>query len=54
MRELGSPLDKIKFKNGADSIFIDFIKRCLVYDPMKRMTPDEALRHSYLRNFQQY
>jgi hypothetical protein len=32
MRELGSPLDKMKFKNGADSIFIDFIKVSKISD----------------------
>lgn len=28
-----------------DPIFLDFIEKCLEWDPVKRLTPDEALRH---------
>ncbi|KAJ8952520.1 hypothetical protein NQ318_003316 [Aromia moschata] len=31
-----------------DSMFIDFISKCLEWNPKKRMTPDEALRHAWL------
>eukprot|EP00915_Cephaloidophora_sp_WS-2016_P005939 GHVH01007827.1.p1 GENE.GHVH01007827.1~~GHVH01007827.1.p1 ORF type:complete len:481 (-),score=87.05 GHVH01007827.1:146-1588(-) len=27
----------------------DFLNQCLVYDPRKRLTPEEALQHPYLR-----
>lgn len=33
----------------SDSLFIDFISRCLIWDPEKRMTPDEAARHKWLQ-----
>ncbi|KAI8975380.1 kinase-like domain-containing protein [Mycotypha africana] len=31
-----------------DIAFIDFIERCLSWDPSKRMTPQEALRHEWM------
>ncbi|KAJ3206468.1 Dual specificity tyrosine-phosphorylation-regulated kinase, partial [Dinochytrium kinnereticum] len=34
----------------ADAGFIDFIERCLEWDPELRMTPDEALRHEWMRD----
>lgn len=36
-------------KNSDDPLFLDFIKRCLDWDPSTRMTPSQALRHSWLR-----
>jgi serine/threonine protein kinase len=36
-------------KGCDDPLFIDFIKRCLDWDPNTRMTPSQALRHSWLR-----
>jgi dual specificity tyrosine-phosphorylation-regulated kinase 2/3/4 len=34
---------------GCDDInFIDFVRRCLEWDPMIRMTPSQALRHPWL------
>lgn len=36
--------------NGCeDPLFLDFIKRCLEWDPDARMTPNAALRHAWLR-----
>jgi len=32
---------------STDPYFIDFITRCLTWDPAERMTPSEALRHPY-------
>jgi len=32
-----------------DSMVVDFIKRCLLWDPNLRMTPEMAMRHSWLR-----
>ncbi|XP_053694501.1 dual specificity tyrosine-phosphorylation-regulated kinase 2 isoform X2 [Sabethes cyaneus] len=32
-----------------DTVFIDFVSRCLEWDPKKRMTPDEATRHEWLQ-----
>ncbi|CAO3676635.1 unnamed protein product [Rhizopus stolonifer] len=34
--------------NSSDQHFIDFVKQCLVWDPEKRMKPDEALKHSWI------
>ncbi|CAD6227214.1 GSCOCG00006021001-RA-CDS [Cotesia congregata] len=31
-----------------DALFIDFVSRCLEWDPKERMTPDEAMRHKWL------
>lgn len=48
----GPPLSKDltkALKDCDDSQFVDFIRRCLILDPMERMTPAEALRHSWLR-----
>jgi dual specificity tyrosine-phosphorylation-regulated kinase 2/3/4 len=36
-------------KGCEDSLFIDFLRRCLVWDPNERMTPAQALRHTWLR-----
>ena len=32
-----------------DVLFLDFLQRCLEWDPAARMTPPQALRHSWLR-----
>ncbi|KAF6118386.1 dual specificity tyrosine phosphorylation regulated kinase 4 [Phyllostomus discolor] len=37
-----------------DSGFLDFLRRCLVWEPSLRMTPDQALKHAWIldaRNF---
>jgi serine/threonine protein kinase len=31
-----------------DVVFIDFVERCLCWDPAKRMTPQEALQHEWI------
>lgn len=36
-------------KGCDDSLFIDFLKRCLEWEPSQRMTPSQALRHPWLR-----
>lgn len=36
-------------KGCDDSLFIDFLRRCLAWDPQERMTPGQALRHTWLR-----
>ncbi|CAF0869322.1 unnamed protein product [Adineta steineri] len=36
-------------KNCDDPLFVDFLKRCLEWDPQTRLTPAQALRHSWLR-----
>ncbi|XP_069862138.1 dual specificity tyrosine-phosphorylation-regulated kinase 4 isoform X1 [Dipodomys merriami] len=32
----------------CDSSFLDFVKRCLVWEPSLRMTPDQALKHAWI------
>ncbi|PAV80236.1 hypothetical protein WR25_22659 [Diploscapter pachys] len=36
-------------KSMGDDLFIDFLKRCLDWDPETRMTPSQALKHQWLR-----
>ncbi|KAK3103657.1 hypothetical protein FSP39_020812 [Pinctada imbricata] len=36
-------------KGCDDPLFLDFMKRCLEWDPVTRMTPSQALRHAWLR-----
>lgn len=36
-------------KSCDDPLFLDFIQRCLQWDPEMRLTPSAALRHSWLR-----
>jgi dual specificity tyrosine-phosphorylation-regulated kinase 2/3/4 len=31
-----------------DEQFLDFVSRCLIWDPEKRMKPDEALQHPFI------
>ncbi|XP_067090726.1 dual specificity tyrosine-phosphorylation-regulated kinase 4 [Osmerus mordax] len=31
-----------------DAQFLDFLQRCLSWDPVKRMTPDEAMQHEWI------
>ncbi|XP_026474108.1 dual specificity tyrosine-phosphorylation-regulated kinase 2 isoform X2 [Ctenocephalides felis] len=33
----------------SDPLFIDFVGRCLEWDPKRRMTPDEATSHEWLQ-----
>ena len=43
-RELAQSL-----KGGDNPVFVDFIRRCLEWDSSERMTPQQALRHPWLR-----
>lgn len=36
-------------KNCDDEPFVDFLRRCFEWDPSKRITPAQALHHSWLR-----
>ncbi|CDW54017.1 dual specificity [Trichuris trichiura] len=36
-------------KGCDDENFIDFVKRCLEWDPDERMTPSQALKHCWIR-----
>jgi len=36
-------------KDCDDMLFVDFLRRCLVWEPEYRMTPNKALRHPWLR-----
>ncbi|CEP15997.1 hypothetical protein [Parasitella parasitica] len=33
-----------------DVVFVDFVERCLRWDPSRRMTPQEALKHEWITN----
>lgn len=47
----GPPASKdwsVALKGCDDECFVDFIKKCLDWDPHTRMTPYAALRHSWL------
>ena len=35
-------------KNPSDDLFVDFIAKCLVWDPERRLKPQAALRHPYI------
>ncbi len=48
----GPPSSKeltVALKGCDDPLFLDFMKRCLDWDPATRMTPGQALRHAWLR-----
>jgi len=36
-------------KGCDDPLFLDFMRRCMEWDPAARMTPSQALRHAWLR-----
>ncbi|XP_033621481.1 dual specificity tyrosine-phosphorylation-regulated kinase 4 [Fukomys damarensis] len=36
----------------CDSSFLDFLRRCLVWEPSLRMTPDQALKHAWIHEAQ--
>ncbi|XP_066502563.1 dual specificity tyrosine-phosphorylation-regulated kinase 4-like isoform X1 [Hoplias malabaricus] len=44
-----SSVDLAAVLNTDDPAFVDFIKRCLMWDPMMRLTPEEALRHPWIQ-----
>ncbi|KAH9857780.1 hypothetical protein C2E23DRAFT_719720 [Lenzites betulinus] len=35
-------------KNPDDDLFVDFISKCLIWDPERRLKPQAALRHPYI------
>lgn len=41
---------KQSLKNCDDQNFLNFLKRCLTWDPNERMVPKEALNHPWIRN----
>ena len=48
----GPPMTKTwqqALKGSDDVYFIDFLRRCLQWDPDARMTPREALKHDWMR-----
>ncbi|KAL1492836.1 hypothetical protein ABEB36_011018 [Hypothenemus hampei] len=45
----GSKELKRALKGCEDPLFLDFIQRCLDWDPETRLTPNQALRHAWLR-----
>ena len=42
----GKPVKVIIGDEDLD--FLDFVERCLEWNPEKRLTPDEALRHIWV------
>jgi len=45
----GSKTMQTALKGCDDPLFLDFIHRCLDWDPASRMTPESALNHAWLR-----
>ena len=43
-RKIGSKNLKDILKTDDDD-FVDFVRRCFIWNPKHRMTPDEALQH---------
>ena len=37
-----------KLREMPESSFVNFIGRCLEWDPKKRLTPDEGLQHEWI------
>lgn len=37
-----------KLRETPDPQFVDLISRCLEWDPLKRLTPDEGLGHDWI------
>lgn len=33
----------------TDDDFIDFVEKCLIIDPQKRMKPDQGLKHNWIK-----
>ena len=38
----------VKLREEPDPLFVDFIARCLEWDPLKRLTPDKCLQHPWV------
>lgn len=49
IHQVGSRSLKDACKN-KDPMFIDFIQRCLTWDPTERMTPEEAMNHPWIQH----
>lgn len=45
----GSRTLQSALKNQGDDLFLDFLRRCLDWDSDTRMTPQQALKHTWLR-----
>lgn len=45
-KTLGKPLELVMGNEDPD--FTDFVQKCLVMDPRKRMTPNKALKHVWV------
>jgi dual specificity tyrosine-phosphorylation-regulated kinase 2/3/4 len=45
-KPFGKPLKLIIGNEDPD--FLDFVEKCLEWDPEERMTPDDALRHVWV------
>jgi len=43
-----SSKDLIRSLKSNDVLFTDFVRRCLDWDPMTRLTPDEAVHHPWV------
>ncbi|KAB7503646.1 Dual specificity tyrosine-phosphorylation-regulated kinase 2 [Armadillidium nasatum] len=43
--------DLASILKSPDSLFVDFISKCLDWDPSQRLTPDEALQHEWLQSY---
>ena len=37
-----------KLREVPDPLFVNLIARCLEWDPLKRLTPDEGLNHEWI------
>jgi dual specificity tyrosine-phosphorylation-regulated kinase 2/3/4 len=46
-RKIASKSLKEMLKTEDDGL-VDFVRRCFVWNPKYRMTPDEALQHDWL------
>ena len=40
--------ESLSKKGGLDPHFLDFVEKILKWEPDKRLTPEEALRHPWI------
>ena len=45
-KPLSKPLNKIL--KCSDTLFLDFLHKCLIWDANQRLTPNQALRHPWV------
>ena len=38
----------VKLRDVPDDSFVSFIAQCLEWDPTKRLTPEQGLRHEWI------